>query len=207
MVTHVLRVKDNMNVIEEIYDNINKHMDSGKACQIPQAIRPLPWDIVVKHLQECADEKYAGTPNGILSYQLNEAEEIPEIKVAMDEFNDHLNLKIFDAHIFTSFTTTKKNSSKHIDDHNVLIWSLTGNMKVKLYPTMADGEEPFYNEEFGKGDLVFIPADMPHEIEPTGARALVSFGIEVEPGKNYKRELTNPYIKKGMNNESKEESK
>jgi ribosomal protein L16 Arg81 hydroxylase len=182
--------------MQDVYDTLNKHMEENKACHLSKVIRPLPWEIVVKHLQECADEKYAGTPNGILSYQLNEAEEIPEVKVAIDEFNDNLDLKIFDAHIFTSFTTTRKNSSKHIDDHNVLLWSLTGNMKVNLYPTMNDGEEPFYSEVFEKGDLVFIPADMPHEIEPTGARALVSFGIEVEPGKNYKREVTNPYIKR-----------
>lgn len=181
-------------MISEIIDNVNKHMDSEKACHISQAIKPLSWDIVVKHLQECADEKYAGTPNGILSYQLNEAEEIPEVKIVIDEFNKDLNLKIFDAHIFTSFTTQRHETTKHVDDHNVLLWSLSGNMKVNLYPTMND-DEPFYSEEFEQGDLVYIPADMPHDITPTGARALLSFGIEVEPGKNYKREVDNPYIK------------
>lgn len=176
-------------------ETINRNIEDEKACHIPHAIEPFGWEVVVKHLQECADEKYAGTPNGILSYQLNEAEEIPEVKRAIEYLNEELKLKIFDAHIFASFTTKTANK-KHVDDHNVLLWSITGDMIVHLYPTMND-EDSFYNVLLEKGDLFYIPADVPHSVEPIGPRAVVSFGIEVEEGVKYKREVDNPYVKKG----------
>lgn len=201
MVMHVLHVKDNMNIIEEIYDNINKHIASNKACHVPLAIRPVEWDIVLNHLQQCADGKYTGGAEGVLVFKLEQAEEIPEIKLVMDSLNEQLNLKVFDAKIFTSFTTKREQKTKQAVHSNTLLWSLTGNMKVNLYPTMAYNEDPFYSEVFEKGDLIFIPADMPHEIEPIGANAMVSFGIEVEPGTKYNLET------KGNKDESKEESK
>ena len=195
-----LRVKDNMNIIEEIYDNINKHIDSKKACHVPLAIKPVEWDIVLKHLQECADGKYSGGATSVLNFVLEQAEEISEIQLVMDSLNEQLNLKVFDAKIFTSLTTKREEKTKQAVHSNTLLWSLTGNMKVNLYPTMAYNEDPFYSEDFEKGDLLFIPADMPHEIEPTGANAMVSFGIEVEPGTKYKLE------NKEMNDESEEKS-
>lgn len=172
-------------MINEIVDTINKHIDSGKACYVPQAIVPITWDLVVKHLQECADGKYKGGSNGVLSFQLGDAEQIPQVEVVMDSLNEHLNLKIFDATIFASFTTERQEKTKQAVHSNLLIWSLTGDMCVNLYPSMAYDEEPFYSVELNKGDLMFIPAEMPHEIDPTAARALVAFGIEVESGKNY----------------------
>ena len=172
-------------------EHINKHIEEQKAVHIKRGIQPFDWEIIVKHLQQCADGDYAGTPNGILSYQLNEAEEIPEVKKVMDYLNEELSLKIFDAHIFVSFTRSKTGKI-HTDNHNVIIWAITDNMKVHLY---GDDDEPFYTEEFKKGDIVFIPQDMRHRIEATGARALVSFGIEVETGVRYNSPIDNPYTK------------
>lgn len=175
-----------------MFDTINQHIQDGKALHIRRAVNPPGWDIVVNHLQGCADGEYAGVPYGILSYQLNQAEEIPEIKKAIDYFNTHLALKIFDAHIFTSFTTSTE-TQKHIDNHNVLIWSISGNMLVHLYEDYES--EPYYTVEFEKGDMVYIPADVIHRVEPLGARALVSFGIEVSPGVLYNSPLDNVYEK------------
>lgn len=172
-------------------ESINKHIEAVKAVHIKKGIEPFGWDVVVKHLQQCADGEYAGTPNGILSYQLNQAEEVESVKMVMDYFNEGLTLKIFDAHIFPTFI--KKKGSIHTDNHNVIIWSITGNMVVNLFD--VDSDEPFYSEEFDKGDLFYIPADVRHSIDSTGARALVSFGIEVAPDVKYNSEITNPYVK------------
>jgi mannose-6-phosphate isomerase-like protein (cupin superfamily) len=172
-------------------DAINKHIENGKAVHIKKAIEPFSWDVVVKHLQQCADGDYAGTPNGILSYQLNQAEEVEDVKRVMDYLNEGLSLKIFDAHIFPTFI--KKTGAVHSDNHNVVIWSITGNMVVNLFD--EDSDEPFYTDSFDKGDIFYIPADVKHSIDSTGARALVSFGIEVAPDVKYNSEITNPYVK------------
>jgi mannose-6-phosphate isomerase-like protein (cupin superfamily) len=174
-------------------DIINKHIQSQKGVHIKKGIEPFGWNIVIRHLQECADEVYAGMPNGKMNFQLYQAEEIPEVKTVIDYLNEDLDLKIFDAHIFTSFTKTIA-AKKHADNHNVLLWSITGNMIVNLFDSM-ESEEPFYSEQFNQGDLVYIPADMLHSVQPTGARALVSFGIEVAPGKLFNSEIDNPYFK------------
>jgi mannose-6-phosphate isomerase-like protein (cupin superfamily) len=179
---------------------INKHIDEGKAVHIKKGIQPFGWDVVVKHLRECADEIYAGTPNGTLSYQLNQAEEIEDVKKVIEYLNKDMTLKIFDAHIFTSFTTKKK-AVAHTDNHNVLLWAITGNMTINLLDDI-DSEECYYTEELKPGDIVYIPADMPHRIDAQGERALVSFGIEVEEGVKYNSPVTNPYTKKDGNNES-----
>jgi len=186
-------------------DIINDHIDKGKSVHIKKAVQPFGWDVVVKHLRECADEKYAGTPNGILSYQLNQAEEVEEVKRVIDYLNEDLSLKIFDAHIFVSFTTRTEKKA-HTDNHNVLIWAISDNMEIDLFDT-NDSEEPFYSDNFNKGDMVFIPADMSHRINPTGERALVSFGIEVQEGVRYNSPIDNPYIKKeqGKNESSQED--
>jgi hypothetical protein len=174
-------------------DIINKHIDNKKAVHIKKGIEPFGWPIVIRHLQECADQKYAGTPTGKMNFQLYQAEEIPEVKQVIDYLNEDLSLKIFDAHIFTSFSK-KLEGKKHSDNHNVMLWSITGNMIVNLYDDI-ESQVPFYSEEFNQGDLVYIPADMVHSVQPTGARALVSFGIEVEPGKYFNSEIDNPYFK------------
>jgi mannose-6-phosphate isomerase-like protein (cupin superfamily) len=173
-------------------DIINKHIKEHKGVHIKKAIEPFGWDIVVNHLQQCADGDYCGRPKDILSYELNEAEEIPEVKRVMDYLNKELDLKIFDAHIFTSFTKKVK-GALHADNHNVLVWSISGNMMIHLYDPQDD--EPFYSAELNKGDMVFIPADLPHKIEALGARALVSYGIEVAEGVKFNSEITNPYVK------------
>lgn len=173
-------------------DKINEHIESAKAIHIKKAIEPFGWDVVVKHLQQCADGDFAGAPNGILSYQLNEAEEVEGVKQVIEYLNHDISLKIFDAHIFVAFTKSAS-GKRHIDNHNVLIWAISDNMVVHLYGD--DEEDPFYSEEFRKGDMVFIPENMPHRIETTGARALVSFGIEVAPGVKYNSPIDNPYVK------------
>jgi hypothetical protein len=178
-------------------EHINKHITEGKAVHIKKAIQPFGWDVVVDHLQKCADEVYAGIPNGILSYQLNEAEEIPEVKQVIEYLNKDLFLKIFDAHMFVAFK--KREGVVHSDNHNVIIWAISDNMKIHLYG--ENEEEPFYSEEFCKGDMVFIPEDMPHRIETTGARAQVSFGIEVAPGLKYNSPIDNPYVKVNKNDQ------
>jgi uncharacterized RmlC-like cupin family protein len=173
-------------------EHINRHILEKKALHIKKGIEPISWELVVEHLQKCADGERYGGPSGILSYQLNEAETIPEVKRAMNYLNEELLLKIFDAHIFVSFTKTAQ-GKLHTDNHNVIIWGVSDNMKVHLY---GEGEdEPFYSEEFNKGDVVYIPADMPHRIEALGARALVSFGIEVADGVKYNSPIDNPYVK------------
>ena len=175
-----------------MFDIINQHIVDGKALHIHKAVIPPSWEIVVNHLQACADGEYHGGPYGALGYQLNQAEEIPEVKQAIDYFNANLSLKIFDAHIFTSFTKSSV-TKKHIDNHNVIIWSVSGNMIVHLYDDYES--DPFYSVEFDKGDIMYIPADVIHRVEPTGARALVSFGVEVAPGVMYNSTPDNPYKK------------
>lgn len=178
----------------EMIEAINKHIASKKGVHIKKAIQPFGWDVVVKHLQECADEKYAGVPYGTLSYQLNQAEEIPDVRLVMDYLNDEIDLKIFDAHIFTSFTLGSP-TKVHDDNHNVLLWSISGNMDVELYDETS--EDPWHVAEFNAGDLFYIPAKVRHRVKVKGARALVSFGMEVAPGENYiDGEVTNPYYKK-----------
>jgi mannose-6-phosphate isomerase-like protein (cupin superfamily) len=180
--------------MSDMIDIINKHIENKKGTHIKNAIAPFGWDVVVKHLQECADEKYAGVPYGTLSYQLNQAEEVPYVRKVMDYLNDELDMKIFDAHIFTSFTLQSP-TKVHADNHNVLLWSITGDMEVELWD---DAErDPFYVEEFNKGDLFYIPAMVKHRVKVTGPRALVSFGLEVAEGQNYiDDKVDNPYYKK-----------
>lgn len=187
-----------MSDASEMIDLINQHIDDGKALHISQAVAPFSWEVVVNHLQACADGEYFGTPYDNLGYQLNQAEEIPEVRKIMDYFNDKLKLKIFDAHIFTSLTKKSK-TAVHTDNHNVLLWSISGNMLVHLYDDIDT--DPFYTIEFNKGDLVYIPADVLHRIEPLGARAVVSFGVEVSPGVFYNSDITNPYTKINNNDQ------
>lgn len=186
----VWHVKGNM------IDIINKHIESKKGVHIKKGIQPFGWDVVVDHLQKCADEERVGAPYGTLSYQLNQAEEIEDVKKVIDYLNEDLSLKIFDARIFTSFT--KKSPPQHRrDNHNVLLWAVTDNMNVKLYDDESD--EPWYDETLLKGDVFYIPANIEHKIEVSGARALVSFGIEVEPGIKYiDGVVNNPYYTKGQ---------
>ena len=72
-------------------------------------------------------------------------------------------------------------------------------MLVHLYDDID--ADPFYTIEFNKGDLVYIPADVLHRIEPLGARAVVSFGVEVSPGVFYNSDITNPYTKINNNDQ------
>lgn len=173
---------------------INKHIADKKGVHVKKGIKPFDWEVVVDHLQKCADEERAGVPYGTLSYQLNEAEHIEEVKTIMDYLNEELSLKIFDAHIFTSFTK-KSPTSRHRDNHNVLLWAISDNMNVKLYDDVDD--TPWYDAPLERGDVFYIPANVEHKIEVSGARALVSFGIEVEPGVNYiGGVVSNPYYEK-----------
>lgn len=177
---------------------INKHIDAGKAVHIKKGIQPFGWDVVVKHLRECADEIYSGTPNGILSYQLNQAEEIEDVKKVIEYLNKDMTLKIVDSRIFTSFTT-RKDAVPTADKRNMLLWAITGNMTINLLDD--DSEESYYKEELTPGDIVYIPADMPHRIDAHGERALVSFGIEFQEDVGYNLETTKQFKKDG-NNES-----
>lgn len=178
--------------MNEVVEVINKHIDLKEGVHIKRAIQPFGWEIVLEHLQRCADQEYAGIPNGKMSFQLNQAEEIEDVKKCIEFLNEDLSLKIFDAHIFTSFTS-KRDIQPHKDNHNVLLWALTENMRVQLFDD--EEETPWYDKELEPGDMFYIPANLDHKVEVTGSRALVSFGIEVSPGENYLDGVVdNPYI-------------
>lgn len=132
------------------------------------------WDLPALYLGYCADNEI-GKPNGILSYQLEEAHRIKDIMKVYDELNEHLHLKVIDADIFLTFKKNTNTFGPHVDNHNVLLWQTNGKADITVWNT----EETKVTRTMDVGDIAFIPWWQKHEItNPHGPRATVSFGLE-----------------------------
>jgi hypothetical protein len=152
-----------MGVIEELNDRI----DNKIPALINRAIQPsFTWETVVGYLQHCADNE-VGEPVSILSYKLPAADQIDSIRPVREYLNEHLNVEVLGADLYTSFTT--KSDSKYASKTDVLIWNVIGHSEF----TINDNQrlvEP--------GDLIYIPAGSDYVFKATQSRAYVVFGIQ-----------------------------
>lgn len=130
------------------------------------------WDLPVYYLQHCADHEI-GRPIGIMSYQLEGAENIKDINGVIEGLNKHLRNKVIDADIFLSFAKRSTSHPPHIDHHNVLLWQVLGVAEITVY---VNGNK--ITRELKQGDMVYLPWNQEHEVTPVTARATVSFGLE-----------------------------
>lgn len=134
------------------------------------------WDLPVYYLEHCADNEI-GKPIGNLSYQLEDALNVKDIDSIANDLNTFLPNKIIDADIFLSFAKRSTSHPAHVDYHNVLLWQIVGKCDLVVY------QDDFkIKTTLQPGDLAFIPWFLKHEVQLTGARATVSFGLETPEG-------------------------
>jgi quercetin dioxygenase-like cupin family protein len=130
------------------------------------------WDLPVYYLQYCADNEI-GSPNGIMSYQLQGAENIKDINGVIEELNKHLRHKVNGADILLSFAKRSVSQPLDTEPHNVLLWQVLGVAELTVF---IDGNK--ITRELNQGDMVYLPWNQEHEVTPVTARATVSFGLE-----------------------------
>lgn len=152
-----------MGVIEELNDRISNKIPA----LINKAIQPsFTWETVVGYLQHCADNE-VGEPISIMSYKLPAADQIDSIKPVKEYLNEHLEVEVLGADLYTSFTT--KGDSKYQSKSDVLIWNVIGHSDLSI------NDQDRYVEP---GDLIYIPADTDYTFKATQSRAYVVFGIQ-----------------------------
>lgn len=152
-----------MGVIEELNDRIKNQIPA----LINKAIQPsFTWETVVGYLQHCADNE-VGEPISIMSYKLPAADQIDSIKPVKEYLNEHLEVEVLGADLYTSFTT--KGDSKYKAQTDILIWNVMGHSDLTI------NEQDRYVEP---GDLIYIPSESEYTFKATQSRAYVVFGIQ-----------------------------
>lgn len=69
-----------------------------------------------------------------------------------------------------SFTDSEPTTGKHSDPVHVMYWNCIGSVEWNVYP--ESGQQTF---TLNQGDVIFVPADLPHEVKSLEPRAAISF--------------------------------
>lgn len=72
-----------------------------------------------------------------------------------------------------SFTDSEPTTGKHSDPVNVMYWGCLGNVEWSVYP--ESGTQTFI---ISPGDVIFVPAELMHEVKSLEPRAAISFMFE-----------------------------
>ncbi len=164
-------------ISENIKNDLNRSLVNQSWLVLEDALTPeFGWDLPVYYLQYCADNEI-GTPIGLMSYQLSNAQNIKDINYYLEQLNTFLRRKIVAADILLSFGS--KSTGNISIDKDIIFWQALGKAKIEL-----ELENTKITKEINQGDLIYLSSQDKYQIIPVTARATIAFFLEEEPNEN-----------------------
>lgn len=146
----------------------------------------VSWDEILQFVSDHKSERvgYKILPNDF-AFFYNRAERIDKINIFVKEVHRRFRLNHTDKNTLTCqlFGTTivEKGTSleKHHDSENNLFWQCKGKSRWMLFDSY-ETDKPYMDIIVEEGDVLFIPSNTIHYVEPETPRACVAILFDTE---------------------------